>query len=120
MMRIVYIFLWIILGALVLWFFKDNLDQVVNIDVFSREFADVNLVTVIFISIFFGVALGALLLLSQFFKTRNRLIQLKKEHAQLLKETEIMQKVSSPQVTPIKESIEPDIEEKEVKPDSDA
>lgn len=119
MMRIVGIFLWIIFGGIVLWFFTLNLDQTVDIDLFNREFADVNLVSVIFISIFFGVALGALLLLSQFFKTRNQLIQLKKEHAQLIKETEIMQKVSAPSVTPVNESTEPESEEKEVKPDTD-
>jgi hypothetical protein len=118
-MRIVYIFLWIILGGLVLWFFKDNLDQVVTIDVFTREFANVNLVTVIFISIFFGVALGSLLLLSQFFKTRNKLVQLRKEHEQLLKETEIMQKVSSPKPVHEKETKEPKIEENVSKSDLD-
>lgn len=117
MMRIVSIFLWIIFGAVVLWFFTLNLDQTVDIDLFNREFSDVNLVSVIFISIFFGVALGALLLLSQFFKTRNQLIQLRKEHDQLLKETEIMQKVSTPTSIPVKE---PDVNEDEVKSDSDA
>jgi len=119
-MRIVYIFLWIILGALVLWFFKDNLDQVVTIDVFTREFADVNLVTVIFISLFFGVALGSLLLLSQFFKTRGRLVQLRKEHSQLLQETEIMQKVSSPKPVSGELSKESEVDKKEIKSDSDA
>ncbi|MEJ2053428.1 MAG: lipopolysaccharide assembly protein LapA domain-containing protein [Calditrichaceae bacterium] len=100
-MRIVGIFLWIIFGAIVLWFFTLNLDQTVDIDLFSREFADVNLVSVIFISIFFGVALGALLLLSQFLKTRSQLSQLKKEYNRLLKESEIMQKVSIPKAPAI-------------------
>ena len=105
-MRIVGIFLWIIFGGIILWFFTLNLDQ--------------TLVSVIFISIFFGVALGSLLILSQFLKTRGQLVQLHKEHEQLRKESEIMQKVSSPKPAPEKEIKESEDEEKEVKSDSDA
>ncbi len=119
-MRIVGIFLWIIFGGIILWFFTLNLDQTVDIDLFNRTYGDVNLVSVIFISIFFGVALGSLLILSQFLKTRGQLVQLHKEHEQLRKESEIMQKVSSPKPAPEKEIKESEDEEKEVKSDSDA
>ncbi len=118
-MRILGIFLWVIFGGIVLWFFTINLDQTVDIDLFNKSFEDVNLVSVIFISIFFGVVLGSLLLLSQFFKTRSQLVQLRKEHEQLLKESEIMQKVYSPKPVHERETKEPEIEEKEVKSDSD-
>lgn len=115
-MRIVGIFLWIIFGGVILWFFTINLDQTVDIDLFSWQFAGVNLVSVIFISLFFGVALGSLLLLSQFLKIRRQLALLRKEHNQLIKETEIMQKVSTPKTV---QKIEPEVQENEIKPDAD-
>ena len=118
-MRIVGIFLWIIFGGVVLWFFTLNLDQTVDIDLFNKTYSDVNLVSVIFISIFFGVALGSLLLLSQFFKTRSRLVQLRKEYEQLRKESEIMQKVSSPKPAAEKVVKEPEDKEKEIQSESD-
>jgi len=95
-MRIAGIFLWVIFGAAVLWLFTLNLDQTVDIDFFNKEFQNVNLVTVVFISIFFGVALGALLILTQFFKVKKQLSKLKRDYDQLLKESEFIQKVSVP------------------------
>jgi len=118
-MRIIGIFLWIIFGGIILWFFTLNLDQTVDIDLFNQTYADVNLVSVIFISIFLGVALGSLLLLSQIFKTKSQLAQLRKEYEQLRKESEIMQKVAPPKPAVEKEMKEPEITEKEIKSDSE-
>ncbi len=48
-MRILGIFFWIIIGAILLWFFAMNLDQYVTIQFFQATYQDVNLIVVIFI-----------------------------------------------------------------------
>jgi uncharacterized integral membrane protein len=85
-MRIVSVFLWIVFAAIILWFFAINLDQYVTLKLFTRVYEDVNLVTIVFISIFFGVIIGALLLSVQVLKTKSRLSAAQKENKKLLTE----------------------------------
>ena len=104
-MRLVLIFLWIVVGAIILWFFTLNLDQRVDIDLFNRVFEGVNLVTVIFITLFIGVVIGSLLFASQVFKAKSQVVLLKKENTELQKETDNLRNYSVQQDT----NIEPDV-----------
>lgn len=78
-MRILSIFFWIIVGAVILWFFKLNLDQEVNLHLIFKEFEAVNLATIIFFSLFVGVILGAVFMAIQYFKAKAQVSELKKE-----------------------------------------
>lgn len=93
-MRLVGIFLWIIVGAIILWFFSLNLNEYVDIHLFNKLYTDVNLVTVIFISVFIGVIFGALLLSSQVLKAKTEVASIKKENRKLLKELEGLRNLS--------------------------
>ncbi len=93
-MRLVGIFLWIIVGAIILWFFSLNLNEYVDIHLFNKLYTDVNLVTVIFISVFIGVIFGALLLSSQVLKAKTEVASIRKENRKLLKELEGLRNLS--------------------------
>ncbi|HID38287.1 MAG TPA: LapA family protein [Calditrichaeota bacterium] len=93
-MRLVGIFLWIIIGAIILWFFSLNLNEYVDIHLFNKLYTDVNLITVIFISVFIGVIFGALLLSSQVLKAKTEVASIKKENRKLLKELEGLRNLS--------------------------
>jgi len=87
-MRIILIFVWIVFGAIVLWFFSSNLDQQVTLNVFTQQYENVNLVTVIFICFFLGTVLGALLLTTQILKSKAQLAMSRRENMKLLAELE--------------------------------
>jgi hypothetical protein len=87
-MRIFLIFIWIIFGAVILWFFAENLDQNVTIEIFNNSYENVNLVTVIFLCLFLGTVLGALLLTIQILKSKAQLNLVKRENKKLLNELE--------------------------------
>lgn len=93
-MRIIGIFLWIIIGAVILWFFTLNLNEYVTIYVFNKVYEDVNLVTVIFISLFIGVVIGALLLSSQILKSKSEVATIRKQNKKLLKELDGLRNLS--------------------------
>lgn len=93
-MRMLGIFIWIALGAVILWFFTLNLNQYVTIYLFSRVYENVNLVTVIFISLFIGVVIGALLLSSQIVKSKAEAASVKKQNKKLHKELEGLRNLS--------------------------
>ncbi len=87
-MKIILTFFWIAIGAALLWFFAENLDQNVNIYLFTRTYENVNLVTVIFISTLLGLLLGALIMTLRIIKEKARSAGLKKEIKQLNKKIE--------------------------------
>ena len=85
-MRLIGIFVWIVFGAIILWFFTLNLSQTVDLDFFNYIVQDVRLVTVIFVTLFIGIVLGSLLFVFQIIKAKTRYGKLKKEYNQLIKE----------------------------------
>jgi len=106
-MRLIGIFLWIIIGAVVLWFFTLNLNESVDIYLFNKVFMDVNLVTVIFISVFIGVIFGALLLSSQIVKSKTEVAAIKKDNRRLIKELEGLRNLSIDEIPEPDTKIEP-------------
>lgn len=97
-MRIVSIFFWIIIGAIILWFFKLNLDQSVDIHLIYTQFYGVNLATVIFLSVFVGVIIGSVFIVTQYFKAKTEVAGLRKEIKNL--QQKIEKNVVSPSFTP--------------------
>ena len=93
-MRILSIFLWIIIGAIILWFFTHNIEQKVDIHFFQVTYTNVHLITVIFISFFIGTIVGAILLSAQLLKSRAEMRNVKKENFQLLKELDGLRNLS--------------------------
>ncbi|MBD3223848.1 MAG: DUF1049 domain-containing protein [Caldithrix sp.] len=93
-MRVISVFFWIIIGAALLWFFTLNLNQYVDINLYNKQFNDVNLVAVIFISLFLGVVIGALVLSTQIIGAKTEIGRLKKENKKLVKELEGLRNTS--------------------------
>ena len=106
-MRLIGIFVWIIIGAIVLWFFTLNLNQYVDIYLFTQVFNDVNLVTVIFISLFIGVVIGALILATQILKAKSDVASIKRENRKLVKELEGLRNLSIDEIPEPDTKIEP-------------
>jgi uncharacterized integral membrane protein len=93
-MRILGVFLWIIIGALVLWFFAMNLGQYVTIHLFQTTYQNVNLVVVIFITLFIGTIVGAILLSSYVLNARSEVRALRKEKTKLMRELDGLRNMS--------------------------
>lgn len=106
-MRLIGIFVWIIIGAIVLWFFTLNLNQYVDIYLFNQVHNDVNLVTVIFISLFIGVVIGALILATQILKAKSDVAGIKRENRKLVKELEGLRNLSIDEIPEPDTKIEP-------------
>ena len=106
-MRLIGIFVWIALGAIILWFFTLNLNQYVTIYLFNHVYENVNLVTVIFISIFIGVIFGALLLSSQIFKSKTETASVKRQNKKLHKELEGLRNLSVDEIPDTETQIKP-------------
>jgi uncharacterized integral membrane protein len=93
-MRLFGIFVWIIIGAILLWFFAMNLDQYVRIQLFQTTYRDVNLIVVIFITFFIGTIVGAILLSSYVLNARAELRTLKKNRSKLVNELDGLRNLS--------------------------
>lgn len=93
-MRLFGIFIWIIIGAILLWFFAMNLDQYVTIQLFQLTYHGVNLIVVIFITFFIGTIVGAILLSSYVLNSRVEIRTLKKERSKLLNELDGLRNIS--------------------------
>lgn len=93
-MRIIGIFIWIIIGAIILWFFSMNLDQYVTIHLFQNVYPNINLIVVIFITFFIGMIIGAIILSSQILNVRSDLRALRRENSKLLKELDGLRNLS--------------------------
>ncbi len=96
-MRLFGIFIWIAIGAVILWFFTLNLNQYVTIYLFTRVFENVNLVTVIFISFFLGVIFGSILFSSSLLKAKSTAASLRKQNKKLQKELDNLRNLSAPE-----------------------
>lgn len=93
-MRIIGIFVWIIIGAIILWFFSMNLGQYVDIYLFTKTYESVNLIVVIFITFFIGTVVGAILLSSYVLNAKAEIRSIKKERSKLLGELDGLRNMS--------------------------
>jgi uncharacterized integral membrane protein len=93
-MKILSIFLWIIVGAVILWFFTNNIEQKVDIHFFQITYTNIHLIIIIFISFFIGAIVGAILLSAQLLKSRSEIRSVKKENLLLLKELDGLRNLS--------------------------
>jgi len=93
-MRIIGIFFWIIIFAIILWFFSMNLDQYVTIHLFQNVYPNINLVVVIFITFFIGMIVGAIVLSTQLLSLRSELRLLRRDKGKLLKELDGLRNLS--------------------------
>jgi uncharacterized integral membrane protein len=113
-MRLFGIFIWIIIGALLLWFFAMNLDQYVRIQLFQTTYQNVNLIVVIFITFFIGTIVGAILLSSYVLNSRAEVRNLKKERSKLVNELDGLRNLSIDEIpdaeTKITTQKKPDVE----------
>jgi len=110
-MRLLNIFFWIVIGAILLWFFTLNLDQYVTIHFFNNiAYDNVNLVAVIFISVFIGVIIGALLLSTHIIKAKRETASIRKQNKKLIKELEGLRNVSIDEIPETDTRIRPDDE----------
>ena len=106
-MRILGIFFWIIIGAILLWFFAMNLDQYVTIQFFQATYHDVNLIVVIFITFFIGTVVGAILLSTYVMGARAEVRLLKKERRKLLEELDGLRNMSIEEIPDVDTKISP-------------
>jgi len=93
-MRVIGMFFWIVVGAIILWFFSMNLNEYVTIHFFYRSYPEINLIVVIFISFFIGTIIGAILLSPYVFSARSQIRVLKREKSKLLKELDGLRNMS--------------------------
>jgi len=107
-MKIILTFFWIIIGGALLWFFAENLDQSVTIDVFGHTYEHINLVTVIFISTMLGLLLGAILMTWQVIKSKASLSSARRENKKLTKKVEELEEKIKQQANMLKTQKEND------------
>ncbi len=93
-MKIIGTFLWIIVGAVILWFFTLNLNESVTVHFFTQTYENVNIIVVIFLTFFVGVILGAVLVSTQVFKAKSETRRFKQERNKLLKELDGLRNLS--------------------------
>jgi uncharacterized integral membrane protein len=106
-MRIWGIFVWIIIGAVLLWFFAMNLDQHVTINLFQKIYHDVNIIVIIFLTFFIGTIVGAILLSAYVLNARADIRTLKKERSKLLNEMDGLRNLSIDEIPDADTKINP-------------
>jgi len=93
-MRLIGVFVWIIIGSIILWFFAINQGQTVTIDFVKARYENVDLIMVIFISFFIGLIVGAIIISSYVVKAKSEVRVLKREQNKLLKELDGLRNMS--------------------------
>ena len=93
-MKIVNVFLWIIIGALILWFFSMNIDKTVDISIFMTTYQQVKLDIIIFVTFIIGVVVGAVILSLQVLKAKSEVRILKKDKSKMVKELDGLRNLS--------------------------
>jgi uncharacterized integral membrane protein len=93
-MRLIGVFIWIILGSIILWFFAINQGQTVTIDFVKARYENVDLIVVIFITFFVGMIIGAIIISSYVVKAKSEVRTLKREQNKLLKELDGLRNMS--------------------------
>ena len=107
-MKIANVFLWIIIGALILWFFSINLDKTSDIEIFTKKYEQVKLYKIIFISVMIGVIIGVTFLAVELLKTKAELRILKKEKNKMLKELDGLRNLSIDEIPDSDTQIRPE------------
>ena len=107
-MKIVNVFLWIIIGALILWFFTINIDKSTDIDIFTKKYEQVKLYKFIFISVVIGVIIGVTILALELLKTKAEMRLLKKEKNKMLKELDGLRNLSIDEIPDSDTQIRPE------------
>lgn len=93
-MRLITVFIWIIIGSIILWFFAINQGQTVSIDFVKVKYQNVDLIVVIFISFFIGLIVGAIIISSHVLKAKSEVRALKREQNKLIKELDGLRNLS--------------------------
>lgn len=96
-------FFWIIIGAVILWFFSMNLNEYVTIHLFYKTYPNINLIIIIFITFFIGTVIGAILLSPYVFSARSEIRLLRKEKSKLQKEVDGLRNMSIDDIPDIAE-----------------
>lgn len=78
-MKIVVTIFWVIVVAVLLGLFSLNVGQSVTIDLIFAEFPNVNLVTVVYLSVMTGFLLGMTLWLVRLIRDKREILKLKKQ-----------------------------------------
>ena len=100
-MKIAVTLFWIIIVALLLGLFSLNVGQTVNIDLLFTDLQQVNLVTVIYVSVLAGFLLGLTFWLVRLIKGKKEESRLKKTIKQLNEELAAMsEKADAPEEVP--------------------
>jgi len=89
-MRIFVTILWLILGLLVLWVARQNLETKVDLHLLHLSYTNLDLVTVIFFSVLAGLVFGGILFLSPMLGMGRELRLLRKEKQRLNRQIEEM------------------------------
>jgi uncharacterized integral membrane protein len=98
---------WIVIGAILLWFFAMNLDQYVTIQVFQTSYHDVNLIVVIFVTFFVGTIVGAIILSYYVLSSRSEIRSLKRERTKLQNELDGLRNLSIDEIPDADTKIKP-------------
>ena len=106
-MRIINIFVWIVLVAILVWFFSMNSSEYVTVYLFTKIYEDVNLVIVIFLTFFIGVIVGAIILSAQVLKAKSEVRTLKRDKTKLLKELDGLRNLSIDEIPEVDTTIRP-------------
>jgi uncharacterized integral membrane protein len=106
-MRIIGIFVWIIIGAVLLWFFAMNLGQNVDIQLFTKTYQQVNLIVVIFITFFIGTIVGAIILSTIVLSSKAEIRTLKKDKSKLMGELDGLRNMSIDEIPEADTKIKP-------------
>jgi uncharacterized integral membrane protein len=93
-MRLIGVFIWIIIGSIILWFFAINQGQTVSIDLVQVKYQNVDLIVVMFISFFIGLIVGAIIISSYVVKAKSEVRVLKREQNKLIKELDGLRNLS--------------------------
>jgi uncharacterized integral membrane protein len=93
-MRLIVVFIWIIIGSIILWFFAINQGQTVSIDLVKVKYQNVDLIVVMFISFFIGLIVGAIIISSHVVKAQSEIRALKREQNNLIKELDGLRNLS--------------------------
>ncbi len=93
-MRLIVVFIWIIVGSIILWFFAINQGQHVSIDFVKVRYENVDLIVVIFLSFFVGLIVGAIIISSFVVKSKSEVRALKREQNKLIRELDGLRNMS--------------------------
>jgi uncharacterized integral membrane protein len=93
-MRIIGTLLILALVLVLMLLLSQNLDQYVDVDLFNRSYAHVNLVIVVVASFIAGTIFGVIFMLFQYLESLGRIRQYRKESRDLMDELNTLRNVA--------------------------